>query len=141
MIGLAAWLPLFLQSGREKGYGVRGWGSVAAVAVVANAAVNVDLSKTFPVAGPQTDERAFEITRDLSGSAPITVTGRPSRAPTISALCRTRSLGVLASSSNGRSACATASRCASRRDCSTPHGLSPVQPSSPPITPAALQLP
>jgi concentrative nucleoside transporter, CNT family len=38
MIGLAAWLPLFLQSGREKAYGVRGWGPVAAIALVANAA-------------------------------------------------------------------------------------------------------
>jgi hypothetical protein len=49
--------------------------------LVANAPVNIDLSKTYPVAGPQTDERAFEITRNLSGSAPITVTGT-SAAPT-----------------------------------------------------------
>ncbi|HEY2252664.1 MAG TPA: hypothetical protein VGH74_16435, partial [Planctomycetaceae bacterium] len=31
--------------------------------LVANAPVTINLSKTFPVAGPQTDERSFEITR------------------------------------------------------------------------------
>ena len=43
--------------------------------LVANAPVTIDLTKTFPVAGPQTDERTLEITRNLSGSAPITVQG------------------------------------------------------------------
>jgi hypothetical protein len=43
--------------------------------LVANAPVTINLSKTFPVAGPQTDERTFEVTRNLSGSAPITVQG------------------------------------------------------------------
>jgi nucleoside transporter len=38
IVGMAAWLPLFFQSGREKGCGRWGWGSVAATALVANLA-------------------------------------------------------------------------------------------------------
>lgn len=35
-IGLSAWLPLFLLSGRTAGYGRAGWGTVAGVLVAAN---------------------------------------------------------------------------------------------------------
>jgi hypothetical protein len=49
--------------------------------LVANAPVTIDLTKTFPIAGPQTDERTFEITRNLSGAAPITVLGSLSPSP------------------------------------------------------------
>ena len=38
IVGMAGWLPLFFQSGRERGYGRRGWGAVLAVALVANLA-------------------------------------------------------------------------------------------------------
>jgi concentrative nucleoside transporter, CNT family len=38
VVGMAAWVPLFLLSGREKGYGRWGWGTVGAVALVANLA-------------------------------------------------------------------------------------------------------
>ena len=44
----------------------------------ADAAVTVDLSRTFPIAGPQTASRRFAVTRNLFGSAPITVVGTPS---------------------------------------------------------------
>jgi CNT family concentrative nucleoside transporter len=38
LVGMAAWLPIFLLSGRDKGYGRWGWGGVAATALVANLA-------------------------------------------------------------------------------------------------------
>jgi nucleoside permease NupC len=38
LAGGAAWLPLFLQAGHEKGYGLKVWATVAGVAVVANLA-------------------------------------------------------------------------------------------------------
>lgn len=38
LAGVAAWLPLFLQAGREKGYGRWGWGTLAGIALAANAA-------------------------------------------------------------------------------------------------------
>lgn len=36
LAGVAAWLPLFLLAGREKGYGRWGWGTLAALALAAN---------------------------------------------------------------------------------------------------------
>jgi hypothetical protein len=42
-----------------------------------NAALTIDLSKEFPIAGPQTSSRRFVVTRNLTGSAPITVLGTP----------------------------------------------------------------
>ena len=38
LVGLAGWLPLFLQSGRPRKFGRWGWGSVAVIAVAANLA-------------------------------------------------------------------------------------------------------
>jgi CNT family concentrative nucleoside transporter len=38
LAGIAAWLPLLLLSGREKGWGRWGWGSVLAIGLVANVA-------------------------------------------------------------------------------------------------------
>ena len=38
LIGVAGWLPAFLQSGRPQAYGVRVWGAIAAAAALANAA-------------------------------------------------------------------------------------------------------
>jgi hypothetical protein len=49
--------------------------------LVANAPVTIDLSTTYPAAGPQANERRFQITRDLRGSSAITVVG-PNVAPT-----------------------------------------------------------
>jgi CNT family concentrative nucleoside transporter len=36
LVGLAAWIPLFLQTGRQRRFGTVGWASVAGIAVVAN---------------------------------------------------------------------------------------------------------
>lgn len=43
--------------------------------LVANAALIVDVSREWPIGGPQTTSRRFDVTRSLSGSAPITVVG------------------------------------------------------------------
>jgi hypothetical protein len=43
--------------------------------LVVNAPLTIDLSQTFPVAGPQSDERTLRVTRNLSGAAPLTVLG------------------------------------------------------------------
>ncbi len=45
--------------------------------LVADAPIAIDLSKPFPLAG-QSDERRLQVTRNLSGSASITVNGLPS---------------------------------------------------------------
>lgn len=49
--------------------------------LVAEAPITIDLTKFYPVAGPQDSERRFQVTRNLSGSAPIMVAGF-STAPT-----------------------------------------------------------
>lgn len=61
---------------RSNDDGLQGVGNL-----VANAPVTIDLTKTFPIAGPQADERQFRVTRNLSGAAPIIVAGLPT-APT-----------------------------------------------------------
>ena len=38
LIGVAVWLPLFLQSGNKTAYGKKGWGTIIAIGIVANGA-------------------------------------------------------------------------------------------------------
>ncbi len=38
LIGVAVWLPLFLQSGNKTAYGKKGWGTIVAIGIVANGA-------------------------------------------------------------------------------------------------------